>query len=817
MTDMFLNGDFLLVIRWWGTLFLIGSAAYPLTRYLFSSWWDRGYMFTKAVGLVVIGFLVWFWASLHIVPFSYWSIAGATGIVFICGMLLQYLPARMRGGKDERATNNRNLKDLLIERYGTEFTKVFLSEAFFFAALLFWAWVKGHEASIHGLEKFMDFGFTKSILNVGYFPPPDMWYAGGTVNYYYFGHFVMALLTRLSGIDLRYTFNLMLSVLFAFTATMSFSIAYQLLRSAFTLHTPNIQSRYQSVQRQWLIFPILLSAGGAVLTSFLVTMAGNMQTLYAFTRGYTGEDVKPFWELLWPLRDFWQKLPEGMQTYWYANATRFIPFTIHEFPSYSFVVSDVHGHVLSLPFVLLAIALLLVMFGRSGRRGELQSRENSKYPFIRSIIHSSLPITVFYGLLIAVLFMTNALDGPIYLGLFLILLVLDDWRGLIYNTWDWIRKRIYIFLSLGFIGIWVSPFLLNFSSFVNGIAINCPPVSLADTKFGLFIFEGVEKCQKSPFWMMWLLWGFFIFTGIVLILRKIIVQISQGSYSVRLAIVKIQVDKVLRLGISVTRYEWVLIVFFIYCIALIIFPEFFYFKDIYPAHFRSNTMFKLGYQAFIIFSIISGYSIITTLFRSKISAAGQRNIQNVQSNNTKSRMKNSLFILLLIPQLFLVCIYPFFSVRSYFNNLSEYTGMDGLTWFEKQYPDDARAVEWLQERVKSAGGDVPVIVEADGDSYTDYARVSAYTGFPSVIGWPVHEWLWRGTYDIVAPRREDVRLIYESGDVRVVKELVAKYKVKYIFVGTLEKEKYQRLDTQPLDRVGKRIYANGETSIWQTD
>ena len=100
------------------------------------------------------------------------------------------------------------------------------------------------------------------------------------------------------------------------------------------------------------------------LTAFLVTLAGNMQTIYAFTRGYTGENVKPFWELVWGIRDLgnvgglgileifrvlWGKIGEGMNTYWYPNATRFIPWTIHEFPSYSFVVSDVHGHVLSIP------------------------------------------------------------------------------------------------------------------------------------------------------------------------------------------------------------------------------------------------------------------------------------------------------------------------------------------------------------------------------------------------------------------------------------------------------------------------------------
>src|SRR3989304_5981669 len=103
----------------------------------------------------------------------------------------------------------------------------------------------------------------------------------------------------------------------------------------------------------------------ARIFGFPVASAGNFQTVYAFTRGYTGDDVQPLWTLLWGWGEFWSRLREGMERYWYANATRFIPFTIHEFPSYSFVVSDIHGHVLSIPFVLLAIGLLITLFCQS--------------------------------------------------------------------------------------------------------------------------------------------------------------------------------------------------------------------------------------------------------------------------------------------------------------------------------------------------------------------------------------------------------------------------------------------------------------------
>lgn len=666
--------DFLLVFQWWGTLFLIGAAAYPLTRRLFHGWADSGYLFSKAIGMATVTFLVYVGAMTHLIPFTQGVVWGAMILVFVVGMFLT-----------KREVSKRPMMYLV-------------EEFFFFAALLFWTWIKAHEPSIHNLEKFMDYGFTRSILNSTFFPPADMWYAGSPINYYYFGHTVMAMLTRLSGIDLSYTFNLMLSSLFALTFTMSFSIGRELTKKV------------------W----------GGILTAFLVTLAGNMQTLYAFTRGYTGDAVKPFWELLWPLKDVAHSLTQGLTTYWYANATRFIPYTIHEFPSYSFVVSDVHGHVLSLPFVLLAIALLIKIW------------HDKKIPIM---------VFAFFGLLCGVLLMTNALDGPIYFGLASILLLIKTKKHF-RETFKQIGVMLFAVVLASI------PFLQHFSSFVHGVALNCPPAFLVNSHIGPIIFEGVEKCQHSPLWMLLLLWGFFVFCGTWVF----------------------------------TKYvkEPLLRIFFLFSLALIIFPEFFYFKDIYPMHFRSNTMFKLGYQAFIMFSIVSGY-VIAKLWRKK------------------------LFLLLIIPQLFLVSIYPFFSVRSYFNSLRTYQGIYGLGWLRDQYPNNWMAINWLNSQKPKT------IVEADGDSYTDADMISAFTGMPTVVGWPVHEWLWRGSYDVVSPRRTEVRELYESDDLNVTRTILRKYNIHYVVVGILERQRFPQLKEKKFTEVGHIGFSRGDTIIYTID
>jgi len=275
----------------------------------------------------------------------------------------------------------------------------------------------------------------------------------------------------------------------------------------------------------------------------------------------------------------------------------------------------------------------------------------------------------------------------------------------------------------------------------------------------------VGKCQKSPIWMMLILWGFFGYCGIWYLLERKEKREEPGF--------------------------WLLGGFLLVSLGLIVFPEFFYFKDIYPLHFRSNTMFKLGYQAFIMSGIASGYAIVHELRRRK----------------KFSWLMGALVLLILVG------IYPKFSVRSYFGDLKTYQGIFGLDWLATRYPDDARAIDWLLQ--ENPPGSQPIIVEASGDSYTDYNRISAFTGLPTVAGWMVHEWLWRGSYEPIANRAEEVRYVYESPDEEGTKLLLENYGVKYIIVGTMEKQKYPNLNENKLTKLGKKVFSSGTTTIYQ--
>ena len=159
----------------------------------------------------------------------------------------------------------------------------------------------------------------------------------------------------------------------------------------------------------------------------------------------------------------------------------------------------------------------------------------------------------------------------------------------------------------------------------------------------------------------------------------------------------------------------------------------------------------------------------------------------------------------------LVFIYPFMAINSYYNNLTSYQGLNGITYLKTLRPNDYEMITWINEHIKGQ----PVILEAQGDSYTDYARVSANTGLPTVLGWTVHEWLWRGSYDVPAPRIAEVQTLYETSDFKKTKSLIDKYSIAYVYVGDLEREKYPNLLEAKWEQFGKLIKRSGNTSLYR--
>ncbi|MEO6508407.1 MAG: DUF2298 domain-containing protein, partial [Patescibacteria group bacterium] len=592
----------------------------------------------------------------------------------------------------------------------------------------------------------------------------------------------------------------------------------------------------------------------------ILNLGGNLHTIYIFTKGYENESPVPFWKIMDSLNSL---------KYWYPNATRFIPFTIHEFPSYSYVVADLHGHVFDIPFVLLTLAVLFHMI--YSHYTPLESEPVTKPVKNKKMQLSSLYdqakttllswkgfMTIFLGFMCAVHYMTNAFDGPIYI-------LLSSAVLLLLNKLSVRFFMHFILLCISYL-IFSHPFSAHFSLFVAGIGVNCPPAFIfnnatdAQTTFtiGPLLFEK-GNCQKSPFWMMFVLWGFFWINFLILLFINLkerhLMSYLINSFKMLIGAKKSKVAKKIANETNTHLQVFDLFALLIFCFStfLLFIPEFFYVKDIYPAHFRANTMFKLGYQSFMMMSIASTYVI----YRVKLLAADHPRLtralvglifmtffivfQYAPRTTTDPtirafhleflfifplvllfllifmfrREKNSvmsfIFSYILTNLIILICIYPFFSFPSYYTNLQkkptetglrDKTSLDGQEWLKRFYPSDLEIVNYINSNIKGQ----PVILEAQGDSYTDYERISANTGLPTVAGWWVHEWLWRGTSDIVGKRIPDIANIYESGDTELTRKLLKKYYVKYVVISGSERSKYPNLNTKKFDTLGTKIF-----------
>lgn len=753
--------DIFLVLQWWLMLVIIGLSCIPFTTVLFSRFFDKGYILSRILGTILLSYLLFVFGVFQLLQFQ-------REIIVIILLFI---------------TVSSNAVYFYFRKHLFSFKKYLLSlwkiilfeELFFLIGLFFWAYIRSFNPEVHGLEKYMDFGFINSTLRSTYFPPKDMWFTPFSINYYYFGHLVTAVLTKLSGIVPSVAYNLMLATIFAECLTASFSLG----ANVFATTTEHIKKLKK-------IKPYMVG----ILSSLLVTLAGNLHILYAFFKKYPDESPVPLWKLSFAPLEF-------PNAYWYPNATRFIYNTIHEFPIYSWIVADLHGHVLDIPFVLLTIASIYSLFLQIHGEATSQRTTHRAASFLRcfQMTRKALLLCTVISFLLAVMYMTNAWDGIIYmllfgltiLGVYAIPVFTRNKKSLVERLLVQVPKILLpvIIVVVGFI-IFSYPFSKDFKPFVSGVGIICgseilgpifgneTSVHMGKTskvltgQFGPFLFEK-DHCQKSPIYQLIILYGFFTF--FVLGLFWIILRSSHLRSSDIFACILVLLSGL-----------------------LILIPEFIYVKDIYPAHYRANTMFKLVFQAFIILSIVSAY----VFFRIASEDIGKAFVR-----------KGYLFIGSFL--IILVLLYPYLATKSYYGDLLHYQGLDGLTYLKNLYPDDYAAITWLNKNIQGQ----PVLLEAQGDSYTDFARVSANTGLPTVLGWTVHEWLWRGTYDIPAPRITEIQTLYETKDIQLTKQLLNKYAISLVFIGNLERSKYTALNEEKFSSLGKEIYSKGQTRIYK--
>ncbi|MBQ0000830.1 MAG: hypothetical protein KBT01_04740 [Clostridiales bacterium] len=710
------TGDFWF---WYLAVTALGLIAMPLCGRLFRNFEDRGWMFSKVLGTAGMGFLTWWLVSVKALPFT------TLTCFLVCGGCLLISAAVFCLKPSVRE----NIKS-------TNYRLVLAEEMIFLLAFLLWTYLAGFTPAAHGTEKYMDYGFMESMMRSTVMPPRDFWYSEGHLNYYYGGQYFAVFLTKLAGREVKVTYNLMRSFVAGLAFVLPFSLVYQM----------TLDYLKHSGDSDLKTLPTL----SGLLGGTAVSLTGNMHyVVYGF---------------LLPIKEMLQGVPSGERTgYWFPDATRYIGYnpdvpdkTIHEFPSYSFVLGDLHAHVVNIMFVLLLIGLLYAytVQKRSEERGALHG--------VRLYVHEIFnPQILVVSVLLGMFQWTNFWDFVIYFVvcggtvLFTNIVIFD---GRISRILPVTLAQAILVMGLSYLVI--LPFTLQFTTMVNGVAFAKHhslwyqllilwglPTVLVTVFIGVVIYESIKKAEK----------------------KRLSVLMDAASFPDLFTVI---------LGLC--------------AMGLVLIPELVYVRDIYEdGNARASTMFKLTYQAYILFGIAMGYLIGRLIISAKS------------------------VILLGIVSIGLVCLvfttgYFLNSVESWFGNvtnLNGYEGLDATAYMEFELPEDVKAIRWLREEIKGA----PVVLEANGNSYADYDnRVSAMTGLPTVLGWYVHEWLWRNETEDLNVKNYDIETIYTSGDEEEVRGLLTQYDVSYIFVGSVEKYKYG-------DRLQESLLRSRGTVVFEDD
>lgn len=714
------------VARWYLVLLAVTWAWAPAVRWLVPGLPDGGASVARPIGLLATVWLAWFPASLGVVPYSTNLLAS----MVLVGALVGWTTALRR-----QAIDRQWLRAMAV-------TEVVGLVAF--AAVV---WLHGFTPNLVGTEKPMDIAFLSSSARAVAMPPPDPWFAGAPINYYYLGYVVLGSVTRLAGVAATSAFALGLATVFSMALVAAGGVAFNAVR-------PRLGRR-----AAW--------AAGAV-AAFAVMVAGNLYAPLALVRNGQAT-LDAFW---------WDKavgigwrasriVCDGPRV---ANDCRLPSVeTINEFPFFSVLLGDLHPHLMALPYTLVALTLALAVANRLDR--------TTGPPDIARMAIS--------GALVGALYAMNSWDFPTYLAI-LVAAVLFRW-------WPNVRRAVAMasVTVVAAIAAW-APFFALYAPPTGSTARGGVPVlSRLAATVGFWPGErtsvgeyltifGVPYLVALAFLTVeWLslsgratvdrasYLGPGIAVSVVAILLGAPVWIVAG-YPLIAAVIRLR----LRHDRSPATYATAL---FAVGFALSLVVELFYLRDVFES--RMNTLFKVYYQVWVLFAVAAAVAVPCLW-------------QRVRTPAAKVSFAAAAAVSLLA-----MAAYPAVASWQWTDHLSRWQGIDGIAYLRSANPDELGAIRWLQTHATTSDR----LLEAAGCSYEPngqmpFNRASAYSGVPTLIGWGNnHQPQWRaGQPGLLAeiPRREaDVARIFAdpSG------ELATQDGITLLYVGTYETGEWQHL------------------------
>lgn len=843
--------DLLAILSWWLILQIFGFAVWPLAARWLRWLPDRGYMLSKPMGLLFVSYGLWLLATLGVIQNS----AGGIIAVAILVAALSFLAYR----RLQSPTSDFHPLAWLRDHR----TLVIAYELLFVIALIAWAIFRAHNPDLDTTEKPMEFAFFNAIGRSANFPPQDPWLAGYGIAYYYFGYVMMSLLHKLSGITAGMAFGLSNAMWFALSAASAFGVVANLVLLV-----------ADKAKRAAIGFGVL----GAVMLVLMGNFEAPLELAHANNVGSPG-----FWQNLdilelntpavqnppgtaaWNPRSGWWWWRASRVVHDYpastispqlsrvtgqppAPNTTFIE-VIDEFPQFSFLLGDMHPHVLALPFALLMMALALNLY-QGSLSGEITSLWSGA---------GRAPLWPLYALAVGALGFLNTWDFPIYAFVLAAALALGRWRAGRFNVWESLSDLVVLGVA-GF--AFYVPFYRGFSSQAAGIAPNLFNGTRAGQffiMFGPFIVIGLmfgiallieaarAKQIRSHQETRIIPWLSFVAKslggGIALIAAMSILMGVLGFLITRVSkqardLIDGVIASMAQAGITPLDHlaarladPWVMLslgsalaaIFFLwrarrstnsqladpqstkphttdfvlllYAIGLLLTfgVEFVFIIDGFGS--RMNTVFKFYYQAWALWSVASAFAAWYLL-------QGSAHIKTV------ARVIIGVAVAITVG---LGLVYPALAIANK-TAIDVDPTLDAVQAVARYVPDEFAAVQWLNDNVPGT----PTILEAPGDEYnSSTSRISTWTGLPAFVGWSYHELQWRGNYDIQGPRVRDTNEIYTTTVASRALALLKSNNIRYVIVGPNERRLYQPSSLAKFDRLLPIVFRQGALTIYE--
>lgn len=778
----------------------IALAGFPLMARIFRPLPDSGYLLGKALSLLIVAYLAWLGAALQIIPFSRMSVVAAILILAVASAFVAY-------------RSRRELLNLVRQRWRWFLTAEALFIVVFLALVVLRAANPDLWHPFRGGEKPMDVSYLTAVTRSSFMPPYDPWFAGGHLNYYYFGHFIVATLIKLTGTVPEFAVNLAIPTFWTMTFCAAFSIGVNLAEA--TIQRLRPQS-----------FPAVGALVAGMLAALMVAIAGNLDGLVQLA-----ERIGPAaWDTI-TLSDsggvgnFLTVSASALGgegfDFWRSSRMVAVPGTISitEFPFFSYLFADPHAHIFAMPFALVAIGLSLAAalalydrrklmsialpFGALALTlGALFAAHSWDYPtflFIaaaaialallarRTTPKATIILTLFSAaLLVAISFVLfapyHAANATFY----------TEIVGS--NEQTPVRSLLAIFgLPLLIIAVSLRP--------AGSIALGLPGAGFREMLREIRLRSWPPEDTGAAFLTRFVA----VVGGLVLaagILTLFFTGFGNVAITAALAAATLALTFSARLPLPVRlSYGAASLAF-----GLIAAVDVLAIQD----HLvRMNTIFRVYLQAWLLLGISAAF-LLWWMLRS----GGALRVPGI------GRIYRIAFYAVLAVAILGVAVYPVLGTKARLADRIDTTvplTLDGTAYMQDgTYVDvndtemilrhELDALLWLRENAEG----VPVVAEAglpsvqnDTPYYRIQSRAAMYVGLPMIVGWPWHQRQQRGI-GIAEPeidrRQEDVRRLYSSGSPTVIQRILDEYDVGYVLVGQTERAYYPEETVAVLER-----------------